>query len=77
MLFASSRQMKRLDAVSRSPVYQIFSESLKGLLSVRAFGAEERLLYKFALALNKNHATYICIEVLRLACLRARWCWRR
>jgi len=35
---ATSRQLKRLDSVSLSPVYSHFGESLTGVASIRAFG---------------------------------------
>jgi ABC-type multidrug transport system fused ATPase/permease subunit len=34
---ATSRELKRLDAVSRSPIFAWFSESLAGLSTIRAF----------------------------------------
>ncbi|EMD38835.1 hypothetical protein CERSUDRAFT_92869 [Gelatoporia subvermispora B] len=34
---ATSRELKRLDAVSRSPIFAWFSESLNGLSTIRAF----------------------------------------
>lgn len=34
----SSRELKRMDSVSRSPVYAHFSECLNGLSSIRAYG---------------------------------------
>lgn len=36
----SSRQLKRLDGVTRSPVYNTFSATLAGLSSIRAHGLE-------------------------------------
>lgn len=36
---ATSRELKRLDALSKSPLYAHFSESLSGLSTVRAYGA--------------------------------------
>jgi ATP-binding cassette, subfamily C (CFTR/MRP), member 1 len=34
---STSRELKRLDAVSRSPIFAWFSESLNGLSTIRAF----------------------------------------
>eukprot|EP00466_Bigelowiella_natans_P010971 jgi/Bigna1/81503/fgenesh1_pg.81_\ len=39
---ANSREIKRLEALSRSPVYSQISESLQGMVSIRAFDAKER-----------------------------------
>ena len=40
---ASSRELKRMEALSRSPVYATFSETLLGLDSVRAYHQQARL----------------------------------
>ena len=38
----TSRELKRLDNVSRSPIFQHFSETLNGIVTIRAFGDAER-----------------------------------
>ena len=38
----SSRELKRLDSVNRSPVYSHFAESLAGSTTIRAFAAVQR-----------------------------------
>jgi ATP-binding cassette subfamily C (CFTR/MRP) protein 4 len=40
---ATSRQVKRIEAVTRSPVYSCIPSTLEGLSIIRAFGAEERI----------------------------------
>ena len=40
---ASVREVKRLDSISRSPVYSSLGEALAGLPTIRAYRAEERL----------------------------------
>ena len=40
----SSRSLKRLEAVQRSPLYQHFDETLAGAITIRAFGAESRFM---------------------------------
>ena len=37
------REVKRLDSISRSPVYSSIGEALSGLPTIRAFRAEKRL----------------------------------
>ena len=41
---ASSRELKRLDSIARSPVYSLFGETLSGMTTVRAFEAQERMI---------------------------------
>ncbi|CAG8635800.1 34871_t:CDS:10, partial [Gigaspora margarita] len=39
----ASRDLKRLESVSRSPIYTAFADTIAGISTIRAFGAEERL----------------------------------
>ena len=50
----SSREIKRLEALSRSPVYAHLSETLTGLVTVRAFDATDRFRREFARKMNAN-----------------------
>ncbi|KAF9973901.1 hypothetical protein BGZ73_002829 [Actinomortierella ambigua] len=40
----TSRELKRLHSVSRSPIYSLFGETLAGVSIVRAFGAQGRFM---------------------------------
>ncbi|KAF9935782.1 hypothetical protein BGZ67_002988 [Mortierella alpina] len=40
----SSRALKRIDSVSKSPIYQHFSETLAGVTTIRALDANERFI---------------------------------
>ncbi|KAJ3276362.1 Multidrug resistance-associated protein 4 [Terramyces sp. JEL0728] len=50
----TSRQVKRIEATTRSPVYSSFSTTLEGLSVIRAFSAEERFKSMFFLDQNTN-----------------------
>ncbi|KAJ3211412.1 hypothetical protein HK099_008008 [Clydaea vesicula] len=39
---ATSRELTRLESVSKSPIYQSFGETIDGLITIRAFQAESR-----------------------------------
>ncbi|CAK7336312.1 unnamed protein product [Dovyalis caffra] len=44
---STSREMRRLDSVSRSPIYASFTETLDGASTIRAFKSEDFFLEKF------------------------------
>ncbi|KAF9932112.1 hypothetical protein FBU30_008926 [Linnemannia zychae] len=63
----TSRQVKRIDSQTRSPIYSQLSETLDGLTSVRAFGAGERFMNRFVEAQEDNGRAFFAY----LIC--ARW----
>jgi ATP-binding cassette subfamily C (CFTR/MRP) protein 4 len=54
----SSREIKRLEAVTRSPIYSDFSATLDGLVTLRAYNIESRFATSFQQSLNKNSRVY-------------------
>ncbi|KAF9536563.1 hypothetical protein EC957_010429 [Mortierella hygrophila] len=63
----TSRQVKRIDSQTRSPIYSQLSETLDGLTSVRAFGAGGRFMDRFVEAQEDNGRAFFAY----LIC--ARW----
>lgn len=55
---ASSRQLKRLESVSRSPVYSHFNETLLGVSIIRAFEEQERFIRQSDLKVDENQKAY-------------------
>ncbi|XP_021513222.1 multidrug resistance-associated protein 1 isoform X3 [Meriones unguiculatus] len=55
---ASSRQLKRLESVSRSPVYSHFNETLLGVSVIRAFEEQERFIRQSDLKVDENQKAY-------------------
>uniref|UniRef100_A0A8D0CEX9 ABC-type glutathione-S-conjugate transporter n=1 Tax=Scleropages formosus TaxID=113540 RepID=A0A8D0CEX9_SCLFO len=51
---ATSRQLRRLDSVSRSPIYSHFGETVTGLSVIRAYGHQERFLRHNEATINEN-----------------------
>ncbi|CAK9830188.1 Multidrug resistance-associated protein 1 [Anthophora retusa] len=55
---ASSRQLKRLESVSRSPIYSHFSETVSGAQMIRAFGVQERFINESESKVDFNQVCY-------------------
>lgn len=55
---ASSRQLKRLESVSRSPIYTHFNETLLGTSVIRAFGEQERFICESDQRVDLNQKAY-------------------
>ncbi|CAL9703661.1 unnamed protein product [Knipowitschia caucasica] len=55
---ASSRQLKRLESVSRSPIYTHFNETLLGASVIRAFGEQKRFIHESDLRVDHNQKAY-------------------
>ncbi|KAJ6660365.1 hypothetical protein lerEdw1_017788 [Lerista edwardsae] len=55
---ATSRQLKRLESVSRSPVYSHFSETVTGTSVIRAYGREKAFIGMSDMKVNENQKSY-------------------
>ncbi|KAI8814939.1 hypothetical protein BJ742DRAFT_784975 [Cladochytrium replicatum] len=53
-----SRELQRLDSVSKSPIYALFSETLTGVTTIRAYGQQERFILTNSKKLDTNHRFY-------------------
>nr|XP_014264614.2 canalicular multispecific organic anion transporter 1 [Maylandia zebra] len=51
---ATSRQLRRLDSVSRSPIYSHFGETVSGLSVIRAYRHQERFLKHNEVTIDEN-----------------------
>ncbi|NXD24607.1 MRP2 protein, partial [Spelaeornis formosus] len=51
---ATSRQLRRLDSVTRSPIYSHFGETVSGLSVIRAYGHQERFLKQNEITMDIN-----------------------
>lgn len=54
----TSRELKRLDSVTKSPVYAHFQETLGGLSTVRAFKQQKRFAYENEFRVDANLRAY-------------------
>ncbi|XP_043945092.1 multidrug resistance-associated protein 1-like [Protopterus annectens] len=55
---ATSRQLKRIESVSKSPVYTHFNETLQGVNIIRAFGETERFIQRCDFVVNENQRSF-------------------
>ncbi|SCU98785.1 LAMI_0F16226g1_1 [Lachancea mirantina] len=63
---SSSREIKRLEAIQRSHVFNNFNEVLGGIDTIRAYRGQERFLMKNDFLTNKmNEAGYLVVAVQR------------
>ncbi|RMC11511.1 hypothetical protein DUI87_11630 [Hirundo rustica rustica] len=51
---STSRQLRRLDSVTRSPIYSHFGETVSGLSVIRAYGHQERFLKHNEITMDIN-----------------------
>ena len=56
---SSSRDLKRLESVQRSPLYQQFGETLSGMTTIRAYGDERRFIDENLNKVNTHNRPYI------------------
>uniref|UniRef100_A0A8C9FD37 MRP2 protein n=1 Tax=Pavo cristatus TaxID=9049 RepID=A0A8C9FD37_PAVCR len=54
---STSRQLRRLDSVTRSPIYSHFGETVSGLPVIRAYGHQQRFLEQNEKTLDINQKT--------------------
>ncbi|RKF62208.1 Metal resistance protein YCF1 [Erysiphe neolycopersici] len=54
----TSRELKRLDSVSRSPIYAHFQESLSGISTIRAYGQQQRFIKENEVRVDTNLRAY-------------------
>ncbi|KAG1046896.1 hypothetical protein G6F43_010636 [Rhizopus delemar] len=55
----TSRDMKRLNSVSRSPIYVQFNESVAGVTTIRAFGSQQRFINENYAKIDSNNRPFI------------------
>ena len=58
IFIAASRQLKRLESISRSPIYSHFGETVQGASTIKAFGMEDRFVTDNQVMVDVNQASY-------------------
>ncbi|KAG2375146.1 hypothetical protein C9374_010150 [Naegleria lovaniensis] len=54
----TSRELKRLDAISRSPIFSHFNETLAGISTIRAYKRQHDFMNKFQKSLDQNNTAH-------------------
>nr|UJH94494.1 Ycf1.1 [Starmerella bombicola] len=54
----TSRELKRLDSTSKSPIFAQFQETLDGISTIRAFDATERFNFRNRIYIDTNNKAY-------------------
>ena len=60
---AGSRELKRFESISRSPIHQHFSETLVGITTIRAFGDERRFMQENLEKIDENNKPFFYLWV--------------
>lgn len=60
---ALSRELKRYDSITKSPIHQHFSESLVGVSTIRAYGVETKFMRQNLTAIDTNNRPFFYMWV--------------
>lgn len=58
-----SRELKRYESITKSPIHQHFSESLTGVATIRAYGIESRFMKQNLQAIDNNNRPFFYLWV--------------
>ena len=55
---ASSRQLKRIESTTRSPIYNHFNETVQGVSSIRAYGVQDKFISESNRRIDINNSCF-------------------
>ncbi|XP_041046050.1 ATP-binding cassette sub-family C member 9-like [Carcharodon carcharias] len=61
---ASSRELQRLDSITKSPVFSHFSETLGGLTTIRAYRHEDKFFQQILNKIDYNNIAYLYLNTV-------------
>ena len=64
MFVYTSRELKRMDSVTRSPLFSHFSETIVGVSTIRAFGVSRQFMQEMLKRVDTNARPYYFVWVL-------------
>ena len=63
LYIATSRELKRLDSIALSPIFSNFSESLSGLMSIRAFQKQNAFVVRNMTLIDQSNKAWWPMQV--------------
>jgi ABC-type multidrug transport system fused ATPase/permease subunit len=67
----TSRQLRRIESTTRSPIYIHFSETLSGATSIRAYGTVDKFIQESNIRVDANHSSsYLAVITSRWLAIR-------
>ncbi|GJN92324.1 hypothetical protein Rhopal_005354-T1 [Rhodotorula paludigena] len=60
----SSRELKRFESVTKSPIFSLFGESLQGVSTIRAYGDASRFMKQIFQHLDENNRPFFTLWVV-------------
>ena len=61
LYLASSRDLKRIESVQRSPLYTLLGETLSGTVTLRAYGDTDRVVRECMRLLDNSTRAFLCL----------------
>lgn len=61
MYRASSRELKRTESVTKSPIFSLFGESLAGIATIRGYGDGSRFIEQIAALIDLNNRPFFLL----------------
>jgi ATP-binding cassette subfamily C (CFTR/MRP) protein 1 len=62
---ASNTELKRLDSISRSPIFAEFNQSIIGVSSLKAYAQQNNFIMRLESSINKNSRAVLMIQLIK------------